>query len=663
MSNNIFLPQLKKVKISNFSLYNKDIEYDFIDGINLIIGGNGVGKTTFVNIVKYALIGLYKNDLVVRNYQGEKRFNRETYRNTNVYFRNRMKGVSTDSEAIVELSFVLNGCTFFVKRSLYDTLLIEASYLENGVTYVIEGEPIRQDAYSRFENDKDVDKSKYLQYNYEIIVAQKANMTDFNDFIFFVNQILMFGEDRSTVLWDESIQERLLSNYLNDPILESERKSCAFEAKYQDSIARHKQEEIKAIRRVLDQVSSSTSNFNGNTDAQKVSSDLEKSENRLESLEKDASDIHKKAHLIHKKITDISVTINSKEQEINSLESHLLSEYWPGNNPKYMIYKKQYALNHICPMCNAPIKIDSNQNAEDTCFLCHSKISLPNDNRLTVLKNELSELLTKRQSLELEVLQLEKDLDNTDRNIRRIRLQVFDLKNQLRNLGGGLDLKSGVDDETKKETSYVAMIKRIQELTLEKDVAQQKCEELRKKCSDIVGMIEQNLIDSTQNISEIFKEFAEAFLRLPCYLTLDKSEVKKIQIFIPVIDGKIRTDAEELSESQRFFIDYSFRMSILAHFYNGPSFYICETPDASLDLSYEENAANTLLKFLEKSNSLILTSNLNNSTFIMNIIHKSEKITVLNLLKYGKVSQVQTNHEALQKLSNEIEELVYGKLQ
>ena len=88
MSNNIFLPQLKRVGIYNYSLYNTNIDYNFIDGINLIIGGNGVGKTTFVNIIKYSLIGLYKNDLVVRNYQGEKRFSRETYRNTNVYFRN-----------------------------------------------------------------------------------------------------------------------------------------------------------------------------------------------------------------------------------------------------------------------------------------------------------------------------------------------------------------------------------------------------------------------------------------------------------------------------------------------------------------------------------------------------------------------------------------------
>ena len=136
--------------------------------------------------------------------------------------------------------------------------------------------------------------------------------------IFFVNQILMFGEDRTTVLWDENIQERLLSNYFNDPNLESKRKSYTFESKYQDSIARHKQEEIKAIRRVIEQVSSNFSNAQRAKDTQRITSDIEKHEGRLISLEKDASGIHRKAHLIHKKISDISVSINNKEQEINT---------------------------------------------------------------------------------------------------------------------------------------------------------------------------------------------------------------------------------------------------------------------------------------------------------------------------------------------------------
>lgn len=84
-ANNIFLPTLKRVKISNYSLYNCDIDYEFIEGLNLIIGGNGVGKTTFISIVKYALIGLYKKDLDVRVYKGEKRLIRGKYANCNTY--------------------------------------------------------------------------------------------------------------------------------------------------------------------------------------------------------------------------------------------------------------------------------------------------------------------------------------------------------------------------------------------------------------------------------------------------------------------------------------------------------------------------------------------------------------------------------------------------
>lgn len=63
------------------------------------------------------------------------------------------------------------------------------------------------------------------------------------------------------------------------------------------------------------------------------------------------------------------------------------------------------------------------------------------------------------------------------------------------------------------------------------------------------------------------------------------------------------------------------------------------------------------MKYLEKPNSLILTSNLNNSTFIKCVLEKASKKKVLNLLKYGKVSLVQQGHEMLNRLSKEIEEI------
>ncbi|WP_372935890.1 AAA family ATPase [Mariniphaga sediminis] len=46
----------------NFTLYPNGLnfKYDFVNGVNLIVGGNRMGKTTFVNIIKYAIIGHYK---------------------------------------------------------------------------------------------------------------------------------------------------------------------------------------------------------------------------------------------------------------------------------------------------------------------------------------------------------------------------------------------------------------------------------------------------------------------------------------------------------------------------------------------------------------------------------------------------------------------------
>lgn len=652
MNNTIFLPRLKYVKIANYSLYNKDIEFRFIDGVNLILGGNGVGKTTFINIIKYALIGLYKKDLTVRNYQGEKRLSRETYKNCNTYFRNRTSNTSNDRNGYVTLLFDLNDASFEVTRSLYDTMITKASVTTCKGTTLISGEVIRQDAYAKYENSSEEIKQKYLQYNYEKAVATAANMGDFNDFIFFVNQILMFGEDRLNVLWDEVAQGRLLSNYLNDVELERKRKDYNNEAKYQDSISRHKQEEIKAIKKVLDKINPVSTNNGNPKRILELMEEIDRLEYTIKNRDQERKAIQKQAQNLYKKIADISISINDKESELNRAEASAMSEYWPGLNSKYFVFKQQYLGNHICPMCNSYIPSDLGQLlTENRCFFCHSKIGESKNETITLIKEELSVLLSTRYNYEQQIAGFEKELDLVDKEIRAIRAELFKLKSEHRMLEG--ETTSGLEDET----AYTAMIKQIQELSNEKDQAQKKCEEFKNMCNDIIQKIEENLTDSTRSISDIFRDFAEAFLRLPCKLSLDNVN-KNVKLFVPVIDNKPRYDAEELSESQRFFIDYSFRMSILGFFYNGPSFYICETPDSSLDLSYEENAATTLLKYIEKPNSLILTSNLNNSAFIKFLIKKTTKISVLNLLRYGKISAVQTTHQALQNLSNEIEAMI-----
>lgn len=644
----IYLPSLKRVRISNYSLYNGDIDYEFVDGLNLIIGGNGVGKTTFISIIKYALIGLYKKDLDVRVYKGEKRLIRGKYTNCNTYFRSRTEELESDKEGGVELWFNINETEFYVKRSLYDVKIEEANYIKAGVEYKIPGKILKQELYK----EDGTDREDSLQYMYEKTVANEANLSDFEDFIFFVNQILLFGESRENVLWSESVQERLFSSFLNDASLEKQRKEHSLEAKYYDSVSRHKQEEIKAIVRVLKQIDVDNNEKKVSINKISLLSEIESLEGKQEQIGNNREICQKKIAALYKEASELSYNINNKEKEKTRLESKSKQEFWPGINPKYAVYKRQFVGNHVCPICNANLENKKIEDKSDECFFCHSKIVY--DSSMTPLiesiNNELAELTEKRKRIEKQIADYEIELSDYDSDFRSNKIDLFKKKNELR-------IWESKKEEKQNESSYLAMMNRIDELTLEKEKAQKKSEQNQNECKAIMKNIEENMNEITKNISNIFADFAEAFMKLPCYLTFEKTINSKIKIFIPVIDDKIRYDQEALSESQRFFVDYSFRMSILSYFYECPSFYICETPDSSLDISYEENAADIFMKYLTNPNVLILTSNLNNSTFIKSVLNKAKKKKVLNLLKYGKVSLVQRNHEMLNMLSREIEEM------
>lgn len=82
-----------------------DYAFDFVKGINLVLGGNGMGKTTFVNIIKYSIIGNYKKQFDYTRTYKDKIIERRTQLPAG-FFSNRMSAsISLDKEPIVEVSF------------------------------------------------------------------------------------------------------------------------------------------------------------------------------------------------------------------------------------------------------------------------------------------------------------------------------------------------------------------------------------------------------------------------------------------------------------------------------------------------------------------------------------------------------------------------------
>ncbi|WP_210476149.1 hypothetical protein [Pantoea ananatis] len=661
----IYLPELIRIKISNYTLYpaGLNFEYDFINGVNLVLGGNGMGKTTFVNLIKYALIGPYKKQFdYTRTYKDRMITKRLMYAID--YFKNRMDdSILVNEEPNVELTFKINNDTFKVVRSL-NVLGLNEVYINNKI---LKGKIANQSKYEALGIN---DREGYLSFNYEKEIEKSSGLS-FDDLILFVNEILYFGEDHKTILWNNGesgidVQNELFNKYFNSPNLDKERQEAARQAKYYDSISRHRSEDIRAIKKVLDKVDNNkidNSKINNPyKDMINLKNEIDFLENKLKNIRELNLETANKASFYQNKINTLSLTANELEKKINETESTLNSKIWQNLHPLYHLFVENIKKNSICPLCN----LHNNQlnekvvNDSTHCFSCGSEFSKVNDDQLS---ETLTKLLEEYKSCTNEIQENQKKIKESDKlsisNDKEVRHIEAILRKNNQNLRS-LELSVSDNNKENKTNELQAFYDEINRLEFEKNKYQDLSRTYSSKAEKISKEIESQILNSTAKFSTIFSEYAGDFLGVKCSLTFEKMTSSSIRRFYPMIDDKVRFYEEELSESQRFFIDHSFRMSILTYFYSSPTFYIVETPDSSLDISYEQNAANVFLRFLEKPNSIIMTSNLNNSSFIYHLIDNVTeiKIKLVKLLEIAKRSSIQNTNITLMKLYEEIKNKV-----
>lgn len=658
MSRQIYLPELVSINIKNYTLYPNglDYTYDFVKGINLILGGNGMGKTTFVNIIKFGLIGLYRKakDLT-RTYQGRAIVKRLLYPSD--YFSARKDDfVKAVGEATVTLHFLIKDAHFRVVRSLDTGTLLYVTI--NGTPLV--GEPLTEDRYERLEN---INLQKpYLLYAYETQIRAYSNLT-FDDLIFFVNEILFFGENHNTVLWNEGIdgktdvQYELFTKYFSEPELNERRQEMSRQARYYDSLSRHKSEDMRVINNLLKKLKQSDGD---GTSPQSATIDIIALKGEIEKLTEELSAIKSAQKKLDEDIANLQGEINrdslqaSKlDDEKKQLEKEMNASLWETLHPMYDVFVKNIQLNHVCPICNqeTDVLVDRVNEATSKCFVCGSEIHLTSDEILTA---KYKEVIATHKSLyqgiankQRKIRAIEDSQHNLDRDFREKDLKRRSLQQQLREQefkraeSAEPDKLQALDDEYNKYAK-------------EKEELQKKSDEYKVQELQLTSRIAEEILSNVSRFSSIFSSYAQQFLGVSCSLEYNSYDDRPKR-FYPVIDGKVRKQEESLSESQRFFIDHSFRMSILTFFYQSPSFYIVETPDSSLDLSYEQNAAGVFLQFLKKPNIVIVTSNLNNSSFISHLTKdESVQLSMVGLLDIAKQSAIQGGNERIKNIYNEI---------
>lgn len=662
MTRTIYLPELRSIHIKNFTLYPNGLDYtfDFLKGVNLVLGGNGMGKTTFVNLIKYGIIGNYKNRFDFRRTYLDKMIQRRQ-ENSATYFSNRMDAnVITDGcKPFVELFFNIHDTEFQVKRDLQEIKMISCTV--NGEEII--GDIISQAKYEKLSEEG---KKPYLLYKYEKEVERYSNIT-FDDLIVFVNEVLFFGEDHKTIMWNNSssgsidVQDELFNKYFNDPKLDEERQEALRQAKYFDSLSRHRSEDMRAIKKVLDKIDAAKKQKQSNDIPLRIIELKEKISDAsaiLKQLQKEQEKRMSRIETLENEINIASSRVVVTERKKARLESQRNSQIWETVHPSYSKFERNIRLNHICPLCNKQSEALANKvdSKPGNCFLCDSPLEKHAADDLTQLYKEVQTILNSTYNFinekKHEISRLENEVKEGDAKFEAQSIYVRNLNRALR------ELQFANSQEIPNGGEIQPFLEEMERLQREKDENQQKSIAESARAAEISNKMVAEVTENVLHFSSIFSSYAEQFLGVECKLTYTKLGDDVTERFYPVIAGITRQNEEELSESQRFFIDHSFRMTILTFFYQRPTFYIVETPDSSLDISYEHNAAKVFLQFLDNPNSIIITSNLNNSTFLRYLIEHSEGyVDVVGLLDIAKQSMIQNSSEQLRELYNEIKKM------
>jgi hypothetical protein len=109
--------------------------------------------------------------------------------------------------------------------------------------------------------------------------------------------------------------------------------------------------------------------------------------------------------------------------------------------------------------------------------------------------------------------------------------------------------------------------------------------------------------------------------------------------------GKSRQQQHQLSESQRFFVDIALRMAIAEYTSAATSkaSLFIDTPEGSLDISYEDRAGLMFAEFAIAGHSLLMTANINTSKLLTSMasICGENMMRLVQMTGWAEMSDVQ----------------------
>ncbi len=653
--------KIEKVIIRNFSLYTKNnvvqiIDEDINNGVYCLAGANGLGKTTFLNIINYALTGLVLEP------------NKEVYspseivklnkRYTERYFEGRIKA-SDKENAEVELFFTVNNNKYRIIRGFTDR-----DSLRKLEIYKIE----QNKAISLIDTNKK--SPNELNVLYEQRITADIGIGKFEYFVFFQLYILTFDENRRMIFWNDRASTNALSiafNYdLNDTnrIIELKRgmetlESYGRNARWQATQIKKEYERLLATKKEKE-----LTNFDElKKEYDQLSINVDNLEKLYHNIEVEYDTLLKRQNIISSEILQLKTKYKKLFSQYSEPRSKLL-------NNKYISYSKK---ENKCFLCGATghkvVENIEKKLYQDKCPVCGTIIN--DKNKKTKEQKELlSQLenidrLIEKKNQEIENLIFETDAKKVE--LEKAEYDYFSAKEKLEKfvkINSHIDFKKTGDIIT--DGILESYIERFKKEDKKAKDYYKKRDKIKPEYENLIQKVNNAYKEAEGIFVPLFKKFAKSFIGLDLNINFQQKGSKDIALNFELL-GSARTESHQVSESQRFFLDIALRMALAVYLSkpDNEATLLIDTPEGSLDIAYESRVGKMFADFvIDYDQNIIMTANINASQLLISLAEKcgKEKMRFRRMLNWTDLTEIQREGEHLfEKVYHNIEKILNRK--
>lgn len=616
----INLPVLYQLDVEDYGLFpgsesNPGLHTTITPGLKLILGANGLGKTTLVTILYRMLTG--PSDIPNLDSADDLGTRRLVAKRLNFWDRQIFAQRVRDgaAEARATLGFYLGETNILITRSLKTLDLLNLCI-----------------------NDEEIVATDDA---FEQIVQERAGVSSFGDWILALRLLTFYFEDRRALIWDPTAQIQLFRLLFLPPNEAEEMTVNEREILELDSTVRNTRYILRRQERTIARTEGSLKTADEIRQQLKLSQAIQQTETaRLDELNDQLA----------------TATANREEARLNALKAEQDHESAMRNLERLQLR----AIEDAFPNATEVGKYVIGQIlAEDKCLTCGSIVpEFAQEIQDRIHQQRCPVCGSSRNGDDAHRSTSKRDHGNVMRQVEGLEQQVHASSMQKEAVEEAFDNLlneiAALNASTTRRTAYIdELVRRLppaeQKVHEQRSVLtaaraqlaeeQARLFQLRQEFKEFMAAVNQKIAQRSDAIKTAFDEYAEGFLFESCELAWSprkrtvgqEGELVEYAAFQLDMTGSDfetvhrRTGPAQVSESQREFIDLSFRMALIDIASGGGGSLVVDAPESSLDAVFATKAADVLIRFCETrdTNRLVVTSNLVDGDMIPELMKKA----------------------------------------